>query len=298
MPLKYFKCPDGKTRPVSECLEECPRPIPTPEQFKLLEQGKLKWSDFGRCLALGHLTFIGNSQREWNGTASVTQLLKPTRLAYLEITKDYTIRPDDMAFMMYGTLHHRRLEIINKQLEGLTEQKLTQDISGTMDRLEPDELNPGQYKLIDYKLVGAFSVAKALGVMKGNEVDPDMLDWELQLNKYRMLLEADPELSPLFPVSRLLIQATIRDSGLKQMNTLGLPRRMPMIPVRTLEDDFVSEYFLSKDYALHMALEKGEMPDLCDYQGRWKGRRCNKQYCFVHMFCPEGAKINKVPLEV
>ena len=127
--LKYFRCPDGETRPIVDCLTKCPRKE-------------------GRCLALSHLTFIAQSQREWEGQSSVTQLIKPTRLAYLEIVKEYSVNPDDMAFMMYGTLHHKRLEIINKQLEGLAEYKISQEISGTIDRLEPDELKEGYYKLI------------------------------------------------------------------------------------------------------------------------------------------------------
>ena len=278
MPLKYFNCVDNITRPISECLEKCPRPE-------------------GRCLALSHLTFIAESGREWQGQSSVTQLIKPTRLAFLEITKDYAVNPDDMAFMMYGTLHHRRLEVINKKLGGLSEQKLNGSIKGTLDRLEPDELQEGYYKLIDYKLVGAYSIAKALGIQNGKAVDPDMLEWELQANKYELLLEDDPGLSPLFPISRLLIQATVRDSGLKQIKSLGLPCRMPLIPVRKLSADFVNEYFLTKDYALHKALETGEMPEMCDYNSRWCGRRC-KSFCAVFNFCPEGAKVNRVNLEV
>lgn len=278
--LSFFRCPDGITRPIKECLNKCPRPE-------------------GRCLALSHLTFIGGSQREWNGKSSVTQLLEPTRLAFLQITKNYAVNPDDMAFMMYGTLHHKRLEIINKKLEGLAEKYVVGDISGTLDRLEPDELKEGYYKLIDYKLVGAYSIAKALGLkMKnGDTAEPDMTEWELQTNKYRILIENDPELSKLFPISRLVIQATVRDSGLRQISSLGLPCRMPMIPVNRLDDDFVNEYFISKDFALHKALETNTMPEMCGYQERWGGRRCNKSYCFVHAFCPEGAKINKVPLE-
>ena len=278
MPLTKFLCPDNQVRLISECLEHCHRPE-------------------GRCLALGHLTFIGQSQREFTGQSSVTQLIKPTRLAWLEIVKDYTVNPDDMAFMMYGTLHHRRLEVINKKLEGLSEQKIIGNISGTLDRLEPDELKEGYYKLLDYKLVGAYSVAKALGIgNKGVEVDPDMFEWELQLNKYCIMVEAEPTLSELFPISRLLIQATIRDSGLKQIKSLGLPCRMPLIPIRRLPKDYVEEYFLSKDYALHNALESREMPEMCAYNERWGGRRC-KGYCSVFQYCPEGAMINKVKLE-
>jgi len=124
-----------------------------------------------------------------------------------------------------------------------------------------------------------------------------MRDWELQLNKYRVLLEANAELSPLFPISRMLIQATIRDSGLKQMKSLGIPQRMPLIPVKRLEDNYVNEFFLAKEYALSSALKKGTLPDICSYEERWGNRRCTGGFCPVFCFCPEGAKMNRVQLQ-
>lgn len=275
MPLKYFKCPDNLIRPIISCLDQCPRTE-------------------GRCMTLAHLIAIGGGQRAWEGKSSVTQLLKGTRQAYLEITKDYIVNPDDQAFALYGTLHHRRLEIINKKLEGLAEQKIIGEISGTLDRLEPDELKPGYYKLLDYKLTGAYGVAKALGMMSKDR-DPDMRDWELQLNRYRILLEHS-ELAKEFPISRMFIQATIRDSGLKQMNELGLPRRMPMIPVKKLDDSFVLEFFQAKEFALHSALTKGQLPEMCSYSERWSNRRCKAGYCPVVAWCPEGAKMNRIKL--
>jgi hypothetical protein len=203
-----------------------------------------------------------------------------------------------MAFMMYGTLHHKRLEIINKKLDGLSEKKITADIRGTLDRLEPDELNEGFYKLIDYKLVGAYAVAKALGIRKvnGEAADPDAREWELQLNRYRLLVEKDSILAPLFPISRLIIQATVRDSGLRQINELKLPRRMPMIPIRKLPDDEVLEYFANKDYLLHHHLEINTMPPICNPLENWNFRRC-RAYCSLASFCPEGAKIKRVELQ-
>ncbi len=270
--LKYFKCVDGITRPISVCLERCPRPE-------------------GRCLALSHLIYIGHTEREFNGKFSVTQLIKPTRIAYLELTCDYAVDPDGMAFMMYGSLHHKRLDIINKKLDnGLSEYTMKQGINGTLDRLEPDELNEGYFKLIDYKLVGAYSVAKALGIHNGEEVDPDMFEWELQLNRYTSMVEADPTISKLFPISRLFIQATIRDSGLKQINMLKLPKRMPLIPVKRLPPDFVAEYFLTKEYLLHKALETNTIPGMCSFSEHWGNRRC-KSYCNVAETCPEGRSI-------
>lgn len=275
MPLRHFLCPDEETRLITQCLEACPR-------------------NEGRCMALAHLIAIGGGDRKWEGKMSVTQLIKGTRQAFLGITQNYAVNPDDQAFALYGRLHHKRLEIINRRLEGLTEQKLTAEISGTLDKLEPDELHPSKYKLIDYKLVGAYSVAKALG-LTNNEGQADMRDWELQLNKYRILLEGS-EFADLFPVSRMFIQATIRDSGLKQMKSLGIPQRMPLIPVKKIDDSYVNEFFLSKEYALTSALKKGTLPDICSYEERWGNRRCTSGFCPVFYFCPEGAKMNRVQL--
>ncbi len=271
-PLVNFSCPDNVVRPISECLVKCPRPE-------------------GRCLAMAHLVAI-SQQREWTGTASVTQLIKPTRIAYLEIVKDYDADPDDFAFMIYGTLLHKRLEVINKKLEGLSEHRIYGPVSGAFDRLEPDELKEGWYKLIDFKLTGASAIAKALGL---NGKEPDAGEWELQLNKYCGLIEDDPELSELFPISRLLIQATVRDSGLRQIQSLGIPKRMPLIPVKRLDKDFVKEYFSNKDLLLHQALETKTLPVMCSYSEHWGSRRC-KDYCMPAPFCPEGAKLKKVAL--
>ncbi len=256
--LTYFFCPDSTKILIKECLDKCPRKE-------------------GRCLALSHLYAI-SEQRIWEGKASVTQLIKGTREAYLQIVSDYAVEPDAMAFMLYGTLHHKRLETINKRLDGLAEYTMTQEISGTIDRLEPDELNEGSYKLIDYKLVGAYSITA------------DKTEWELQLNRYRLLIENDPKLKGLFPISRMLIQATLRDSGLRQMEALNLPKRMPLIPIKKMDDEDVFYYFHDKETALQTALAKKELPPMCSYEERWSNRKCLK-YCLVKEFCPEGNKM-------
>lgn len=273
MPLKYFICPNGVRLPIKQCLEQCPR-------------------DEGRCMALGNLISAAD-QREWKGTPSVTQLQKGTRQAYLEIKNDYAVDPDDMAYALLGVWHHQRLEQINKKLEGLAEYKVGGEITGILDRLEPDELNKGYYKLIDYKTSGAYAIAKAYGY-KG--ADSDMRDWEFQLNYYRILLESDKELRDLFPVSRLFIQATVRDGGLASTKHLGLKKKMPLIPVRKLDDTKIKPYFARKKDALLKALKDDVMPPMCSYDERWGGRRC-KGFCSVAEFCPEGAMVNRIPLK-
>ncbi len=131
MPLTNFKCPDGITRPIAECLENCP-------------------NTEGRCLSLPTLYDIGHD-RAWKGKPSTTQLLNPTRQEYLKITKDYTIAPKSRAFALLGTRHHRRLEVVAKKIEGNeSELKLNSpEVSGILDLLEPDQNQPGSFKTGD-----------------------------------------------------------------------------------------------------------------------------------------------------
>jgi len=164
MPLTHFICPDKVHRLISECLTKCP-----------LESG--------RCLSLPTLTEIGHD-RQWMGTPSTTQSLNPTRLEYLKIKHDYAISPFDRAFALLGTRHHRRLELVAKSIEGLeAEKKLTGEVSGIVDLLEPNGDN-GTWRLIDYKTWGSYQVAKFTGVKQGVY---EIHQVELQLNNYRLM---------------------------------------------------------------------------------------------------------------
>lgn len=272
MPLKYFKCPDGITRPINECLEKCARPE-------------------GRCLSLPTLYELGNP-RTWTGNASTTQLLNPTRQEYLKITKDYAVTPQEMAFALLGTRHHHRLDVVAKKIEGLeSEKKLTGAITGILDLLEPDERYPDKWKLTDYKTWGSFSVALIMGIKYNGEYERRQV--ELQLNHYRIKVE------PLgFPISRLFVQCTTRDGGTFTAKNNGVLDKMLMIEVAILDGFEVIEYFVTKDEALKLALEEDKIPPLCDFEERWKGRRCKGELCPIHMYCPEGAVVNKIKLEV
>jgi len=92
--------------------------------------------------------------RIWTGKPSTTQLLNPTRMEFLKITKDYAITPQERAFALLGTQHHRRLEIIAKKIAELeAEKKLSDNINtGILDLLEPDN---GKWILTDYKTWGS-----------------------------------------------------------------------------------------------------------------------------------------------
>jgi len=268
--LTYFNCPDGVQRPIKECLEKCPRKE-------------------GRCLSLPSLYDIGKV-REWTGKPSMTQLLNPTRIAYLQITKPYAVTPQEMAFALLGTRHHYKLEQVARKIEGLEVEKfLDGDETGILDLLQPDELNSGFFELIDYKTWGSYSVAKILRPDASNGYELHQV--ELQLNNYRVKVE---KLG--FPVKRLAVQCTVRDGGTFTARNNKIDFKLAMLPVTILEDKVVTDYFKTKREALLNALDNGVLPEMCPYEERWANRRCIGELCPVHYWCPEGAMMNKVEL--
>ena len=209
-------------------------------------------------------------------------------MEYLQITKPFSVDPFDQAFALLGTRHHGRLEAVAKKIAGLeAEKKLGQEVSGICDLLEP--INGGDtYRLIDYKTYGSYALAKQLNIKEG---DYDQLKLQLQFNNYRFMAQGIG-----FNVTELWAQVTVRDGGTFSARNNKIDKNLYMIPIKILDDDYVQEYFLTKASALITALEKNKMPELCDFQERWNGRRCTG-YCAVSRFCPEGAKVNKVKLE-
>lgn len=232
--------------------------------------------------------------REWGGIPSTTQLLNPTRMEYLKVKCDYAIDPFESAFRLLGTRHHQRLEAVAKRIEGLiAEKKMGADEvarhSGILDLLEPDELQDGFWKLIDYKTWGSFSVAKIMGRSENGEYDRRQA--ELQLNDYRIKAKRLG-----FPVSRIFVQCTIRDGGTWVARKNEVPEKLSLIPIARLDDKLVEDYFAHKGKILLAALEINMLPPMCDYDGRWGNRRC-KGFCSVFKFCPEGRMMNKMPRE-
>lgn len=271
--IKWFIMPDGELMEVEKVIEEglLIDQYPTPY---LME-----------CA----------SRREWNGTPSTTQLIKGTRLAYLEILVDYAIDPDDQAFMIIGSRGHAKMERRAIQRGDVAEQKFDQgEVSGVADHLEPDPHEPGSFVLDDYKVSGSFKVLKALGHVKrerpmldeaGNpvlykrggkgykagdprtetfyEIDPeqqDMGDWKLQLNHYRVRAEAELEIDggPV-KVSRMRIFVPVRDGGTHIAYGRGIDKKTYSIWVPRMEDEEVTAYFEVKRNALLSAYRGYQM---------------------------------------
>lgn len=286
--LEGFYCPDGVKVKLDDCFKEC----------RLGE----------RCLTLPTLTLMAQ-EREWNGVASTTQLIDGTMLTFLKVTKSYYVDPDSRAFMLAGTRHHKSLEEAAKELGLAAEIPLSVD----RDIFDLIEFEGKQMVMTDYKLWGSYRVAKALGIVEiGKEPDPsgavyktsgkwgkagdpkmvpifqrhpDQVDnWEaeFQLNRYRVMLG---ELG--FRIDKMQLQVTVRDGGLAIAKSRGVMRNTYKIPIPTIQDIQITNYFTYKNDVLMDALDKGEWSMPCTPKECWEGARC-QEYCDVWEHCPKG----------
>ena len=285
MPLTRYICPDGQQIKIASCYEKCRMGM--------------------RCATLPALLSIGR-QRPWTGTPSTTQLIKGTREAFLEITKEYAASPDSFAFAFIGTKAHARLEK-NEAINHLMEERLEEDgISGMFDLYGEEE---GIRTLADSKVSGSYRIARAIGLKEVEEEvpgevfrsgprkgqpktvkkivqgEPDLGEWALQINHYRQLLE-----SKGFPVDRMILQAIVRDGGTYLAKKRGVTRNIYLIDVPPLADAVVTDFFHAKRDALLSALDMDTIPPICSEDERWQDRKC-AEYCRVAEFCDHGQAI-------
>ena len=271
MPLSHFRCPDGVEIDADSCLSQC-------------RLGQ-------RCVTKATLLAIKNGEREWDGIPHVTQLLNGTMLEFLRITKPYTVDPQDRAFALLGSAHHKLLEEQEDSVI-IPEIPFETDVAGTSDSLEWDD-RLGGYILTDYKTWGSFRVAKALGLVKEGkgkyarftqvEDRKDLHDVNLQLNMYRIGLEG----TGWKPIKQLQVQATVRDGGTYMARNNGIDKKIYTIPIDILLDDYVNKFFDIRSKMLKMAIDNNHMPYPCDDRESWGGRRC-AGYCEVANYCPKG----------
>ena len=279
MGYKYFICPDNQKCEISGCLQSC-------------RMGK-------RCLSLPTLRAI-SQQREWTGIPSTTQLLKGTREAWLEIVNDdLIINPQDRMFSLLGTKVHGTLE---RHIDNmLSEERISDEVSsGQMDCYDANSMT-----LYDYKTAGSYKVMQALGIVmvdvptgevyktgekKGQPKtrkepqngQPDMREWELQLNDYRIKLESQG-----FAVKDMYIEAIVRDGGTIAARSRGIIQKAYLIPVRRMPDEEVKTYFKIKADALQSALATEVIPPPCTDEECWERRKC-KAYCTAWEHCDIG----------
>ncbi len=289
MPLKWFEV-DGERHEVQKALTE----------YTLIEH-----------YPLTYLQMVAN-ERPWSGTPSVTQLLKGSRQAYLELTEDYAVDPDDAAFRVLGTKAHLNLETQQYQLTEV--DLLVDDIKGTSDLLEPAPAN--RLWLTDYKTWGSFPVMRALGIEmvdvpqfwedSGNPIvyksgkragqqktrkeprqtnKPDYRDVQLQVNKYRIMARAHLDaLGDDRQITIMRVFVVVRDGGTGSARQRGVLTNTASIQIPPMDDAVVQRYFERKQAALLGALDSGDAPPPCSEDESWQGRKCQR-YCPVAEHC-------------
>jgi hypothetical protein len=302
MPAVAFSCKRGLI-PFADCLRSCPDRCALPRTLRLMAE-----------------------QRPWEGIPSTTQLLQGTRESFLKITCDYAINPDGRAFAVHGSRVHEKLDLRTGDDE-LGEERLYDLIcSGQFDNYSMEDGGT----LADSKTSGSYKVMKALGLRQverplldasGNTIylvsgknkgKPktekvtvsggyrDMLDWAIQLNDYRMKIEAVG-----FPVGRMVIEALVRDGGTYIAKSRGIDQNIYLIPINHISNRWIERYFAAKWGALRTALETGKMPKRCRTRETWNRRKCDG-YCDVADKCfaldrgasledVKGVSINEVP---
>jgi len=283
MPAIGFICPDGEKILFSACMEDC----------------RLKDSlPLGRCKADPYLSRLARP-RKWTGHPSTTQLIKGTREAWLEITREYYINPDDMAYAFSGTFSHAVLERFASSEDNLLEERLRDDIcSGQFDFYSGKS-----GVLYDYKTWGSYKVQQALGIKSGFKWVPKKKDgkvmyktvngekkvafwdkkpsltYDCDVTRTFGVLETSIQLSDYrdkirrilpegYEVRKLGIQAICRDSGLGIQKERGIKEKAPLIPVNGVSSHWVQAYLQRKRELLLMAIEK-EHTAPCRRSSRW-----------------------------
>ena len=294
MPAKKFICPDGQEIEITRCLQKCP------------------YSQ--RCMFLPTLRAVAASLNRNIKQPTVTELLAGTMETFLRRTTDYVVDPIKQLYALHGTAVHTINENhIDKTM--LSEQRLFDDItSGKFDLF--GKILDKENTLGDYKITSSYKLMKALGYYKvdvptgeiyktgSKKGQPKtrkewrtdgvkhLLDWAVQLNYYRILLEERG-----YTVNRMEIQAMCRDFNLRMAVERNITSPIYLIHINKISDHWVKLYMKTKAKRLQKALKTGKTPHICSGKERWQNRKC-KDYCAVAENCPYGRQFKQVVIKI
>ena len=295
MPATKFICPNGQRIRIKECLRSCPN-----------QQ---------RCMFLPTLRAVAKSLDRNITEPTVTELIAGTRETYLKKTSAYAVDPASVLYALQGQAIHSINEL-NTQGAILSEERLKDDITSGQFDLFGKILDADDGVLGDLKITSSFKLMKALGIYKV-KVDTgevyksglkkgqpkfktelrydgvrDLLDWAIQINYYRMLLE-----NAGFKVNKMCIQAICRDSSLRIAAERGIDKTVYIIPINKISDHWLIRYFQHKAKVLQDAIRTKTLPQICYFRERWGNRKC-LGYCSARENCPYSQKLQSQNKEV
>lgn len=293
MPATKFICPSGKVVPILKCLNRC--------------------SQKERCMFLPTLRAIAKSLDRGIKEPTVTELIAGVRETYLKKTMDYTVDPQGVLYALQGQAVHTLHENCT---EGaiLSEVRLKDAVTSGKFDMYGELLDETDGTLGDLKVTSSYKLMKALGIYKVDvptgevfktgtrkgepktrkELRYDgvrhVMDWAIQLNYYRMLLEQAG-----FIVKRMVIEALCRDNSLRIASERGINQAVYLIPINRISDRWLTRYFAAKARRLQEAMETKKLPPVCSARERWHNRKC-LDYCDARQHCPYAQEINVMQL--
>lgn len=285
MPATAFYCPDGRCITVEKCLINCP--------------------NTQRCMFLPTLRAVAQSLDRGIKEPTVTELIAGTRETYLKKTTDYAVDPQSVLYALHGSAVHT---INENHTDGnmLSEIRLKDDITSGKFDLYGQIMDLEEGVLGDIKVTSSYKIMKALGrykvdvptgqyyvsgIKKGQmkykkEWRDDgvrgVLEWAIQLNYYRLLLEEQG-----LPVQKMVIQALCRDNSLRIANERGIDQAVYLVPIHKISDRWIKRYMRRKAELLQTAMKNKTMPPMCRTKERWNDRK-GLDYCQVSSACPYG----------
>ena len=272
MPATKFICPNGQRIRITECLRSCPN-----------QQ---------RCIFLPTLRAVADSLNRNIAEPTVTELIAGIRETYLKKTSAYAVDPASILYALHGQAIH---SINEQKTQGsiLSEERLKDDITSGQFDLLGKILDADEGVLGDLKITSSFKLMRALGIYKV-KIDKgevyksglkkgqpkfktelrydgvrDLLDWSIQLNYYRLLLERAG-----FKISRMYIQAICRDASLRIAAERGIDKPVYIIPINKISDHWLNRYFQHKAKLLREAIASKTLPPICSFRERWGNRKC------------------------
>ena len=293
MPATKFICSDGVEIPVLKCLNKCRQKE--------------------RCMFLPTLRAIAKTLDRGIKEPTVTELIAGVRETYLKKTTDYTVDPQGFLYALQGQAVHTLHENCT---EGaiLSEVRLKDAVTSGKFDMYGELLDETDGTLGDLKVTSSYKLMKALGIYKVDvptgeifktgarkgepktrkELHYDgvrhVMDWAIQLNYYRMLLEQAG-----FTVKRMVIEALCRDNSLRIASERGINQAVYLIPINRISDRWLTRYFAAKARRLQEALETKKLPPVCSARERWHNRKC-LDYCDARQHCPYAQEINVMRL--
>ena len=210
---------------------------------------------------------------------SVTGLLRPPQMAYLEQLHEAEIEEDisERMWLLLGSAAH---VIMERSVEApqIAEERLFMPSCGWTVSGKSDMYDPDTQMITDWKVTSVWSVI----------YEPQgRIEYRQQLNLYRLLFEANG-----YPVKGLQIFCVLRDwqkrDAEKRSDYPAVPFKAITVPVW---DKTEAQGFMTRRVLLHQKAREEGIYAGCTDEERWKNAkgeypRC-AGYCRVAKFCKQ-----------